>query len=522
MDYPGLMPFISDLPKHHVLSSDQYENITRLVSISKKFLKKAEIEQNDTVIESQKTIVLESGHQPNFLPHAGTWKKAFLLNQIFTKLKKSGNLTVAFFGFADQNISTARLLSKNQFPDLNKNGFTKIGFKIRDEDKPRSFNRVAKPSAEEWQKETDRIGQHFRFITEKTQYRNKSVRNQWDMIFDIFGTSYHRAENFAELNAIVFARICREIFDLNLLFFLYSDMHHENLFLEESKKILRNVREFNQVYNQEIVRNNLDIPTVPINHLPFWYECDCGVKLDLLPDASGTCELTCPVCMNQYTIRLGPDFENLEHYFKNMDFNAVSRNIIMAHGLGVSLFLSGTGGSFTYGRISDSISTVMGFHNPATLAWQSGDRYLGMMQKIVLWDLMKTFSLTPEDLLSASLNEKFEEKQDSISHHIGESEARNNLKEKKYWTGLRNSARSQVEFTRKFFSGTPSFIDILANFEQDTIIQMWEKAIDYSEVQKTGYQYRIRADINYPAVIFQDIKPAELPLIYESLKKIGV
>ena len=41
MDNPELMSFISDLPKYYVLSPDQYENITRLISISKKFLKKA-------------------------------------------------------------------------------------------------------------------------------------------------------------------------------------------------------------------------------------------------------------------------------------------------------------------------------------------------------------------------------------------------------------------------------------------------------------------------------------------------
>ncbi|MGA7628711.1 MAG: hypothetical protein WCA60_09480, partial [Methanoregula sp.] len=49
------------------------------------------------------TVILESGHQPNFLPHCGTWKKAFLLDRIYRKLQEKGIPAIAFFGLADQN-----------------------------------------------------------------------------------------------------------------------------------------------------------------------------------------------------------------------------------------------------------------------------------------------------------------------------------------------------------------------------------------------------------------------------------
>jgi len=522
MEKPGLKTFISDLPNYHVLNLNQQENVTRLIRVSKKFLKKANIDRKDISVESEKTIVLECGHQPNFLPHAGTWKKAFFLNKIHNHLIQNGSQSIAFFGLADQNISTARLLSKNQIPDLNKNGFTKIGFKIQDKDKSRSFNTVDKPDAEQWQREIDRIQQHYRDVVIKTKSCDEIVKKQWDQVVDILWTSYDYADNFAELNAVIFARICRELFDINLSFFLYSDMHHENLFLEESKNILKNVWQFNQIYNQEIVRNHLDIPPVHLNHLPFWYECECGVKLDLFLDTSGACEITCPGCLKNYHLSFDADFANLENYFSNMDFNAVSRNIIMAHGLGVTLFLSGTGGSSAYGRISNRISTDLGFHSPLTIAWQSKDHYLGMMQKIVIWELMRTFSLTPDNFLSTSLNEKIGQKFDAISQNIKDSEASNNQKDIKYWNGLENSAKNLVEYTQKIFFGTPSFIDILTNFQQDTIIQMWENAINNSEIQKNGYQYRICSDINYPVNVLQDITPADLPVMYESIKNIGV
>ena len=522
MDKTEMDTFLSDLSKYHILSLHQQENATALIRLSKKFSKKANIDQREIRIESEKTIVLESGHQPNFLPHAGTWKKAFLLNQVHERLQQNGNQSVAFFGFADQNISTARLLPKNQIPDLNKNGFTKIGFRINDEDKRRSFNKVDKPSAEQWQTEIDRIQQHYHRISLKTKSGDESIKEQWDQVLDIFWTSYDRAENFAEMNSVIFARICRDLFDINLSFFLYSDMHHEKLFLEESKKILRNVQQFNQIYNEEIARNNLEIPPVLPNHLPFWYECTCGSKLDLFLDASGACEITCPSCLKQYHLRFDTGFGNLDLYYENMDFNAVSRNIIMANGLGDTLFLSGTGGSAVYGRISDRISTELGFHRPLALAWQSKDHYLGMMQKIVIWELMKMFSVTLGDFIHSSLKEKIEQKFDTIARNVRESEARNNPKDIKYWNGMQNSAKNLVEYTQKIFSTTPSFIDILANFQQNTIIQMWEKAIGSAEVQKNGHMYRIHADINYPVNFLQDVTPEDLPALYESIKNPGV
>jgi hypothetical protein len=523
MEHQTMETFVSDLPKYHVLKPKQQENTARLIAISKKFLKKANINHEDIPAISERTIVLECGHQPNFLPHAGTWKKAFCLNRICNQLIENGNQPVAFFGLADQNISTARLLAKNQIPDLNKNGFMKIGFKIKNDEKTRSFYRISKPPAGQWQKEINTLELHYRNISEKTKFHNDIIKNQWDQILEILWTSYERAENFAELNSLVFARICSELFNINLFFFLYSEMHHSDfLFLDESKTILRNFRQFNQIYNQEIAGNNLDIPPVLPNHLPFWYECECGVKMDLNPDPSGVCDMTCPVCLKKSCLCFDPDFENLEQYYKKMDFNAVSRNIIMAHGLGVSLFLSGTGGSSVYGRISDRISHSLGFHSPVTLAWQSKDHYLGMMHKIMVWDLMKEFSLSPCDFINGTLQEKTGQKFSAISRNIREAEANNNEKDIKYFNGLENSAKNLVDFTRNMFTATPSFIDILANFQQDTIIKMWGKAISDSEIEKAGYMNRLRADINYPVIFLQEIQPAELPVFYESVRNLGV
>ena len=70
--------FIADLRNYHALTPEQQKNASALLEVSEKFHKKALITGDDIRVESDRTIILESGHQPNFLPHAGTWKKAFL------------------------------------------------------------------------------------------------------------------------------------------------------------------------------------------------------------------------------------------------------------------------------------------------------------------------------------------------------------------------------------------------------------------------------------------------------------
>ncbi len=231
--------FIYYLQNYHALTRHQCENISGLIKISEKFHKKAGIPVNDTTIESERTIILESGHQPNLLPHAGTFKKAFLLSHIQEKLVMTGDTSVPFFGFPDSNLSTARLLSRNQIPALNKKGVEPIGFRIYDDDRLKSFCTVKKPSSETWQSEIDTLGKFYAGISQKFPDTKYSSKTQLDQILEILGKSYDRADNFAELNAYIFAKICNEILDVNLLFFFYSDMQKEDLFINESRKILR-------------------------------------------------------------------------------------------------------------------------------------------------------------------------------------------------------------------------------------------------------------------------------------------
>jgi hypothetical protein len=517
-----LEKFVSELPGYHFLNEKQQENVSKLQEISKKFLQKAGVSPDAADSVSSSTIVLESGHQPNFLPHSGTWKKAFLLQRCQNQLKAEGKDAVAFFGFADRNISTARVLSKNQIPAMNREGSIKIGFNINNKDKFKTFCSVDKPTRENWEKEISRILLHYSDNAKKNRSEELFFREQWEYIYDHLWKSYERADNFAELNSIIFSRLCSDLFGIKPHFFLYSDMYRHTLFIDESQKILRNLSQFNQSYNRAILEKKLDIPHVSARHLPFWYNCDCGMKVDIEADVSFMSVIQCPACKKEYDLTFSDDFNNLSRYYKNMDFTAVSRNIAMAEGLGDTLFLTGVGGSLQYGKISDQISHDLGFHSPLSLAWRSRDYYLGRIHRAAMYELMKQFSLVTGDLLTPALHQKIAHTFHQLSLAIQEAESANNQKDRKHWSGMEGHAKNMAVFAKKIFSVTPSFLDILANQETKSIIAGWTGAFSVAEVKGEQNFYLMNKDITYPPHLLSDIPPDDLAVLYKNIRNIEV
>lgn len=522
MNPKNLENFVFDLPKYYILDEKQQKNASSLINVSRKFLQKAKITTNAGDTISGSTIILESGHQPNFLPHAGTWKKAFLLADIQKKLIAHGNASIAFFGFPDRNLSTARLLSRNQIPALNKKGVESIGFRINDADRLKSFCNVKKPSPDTWLTEINNIEKFYAEISNKFSDRKKISKTQLDQIVEILWKSYDLAENFAELNGYVFAKICREIFNINLMFFFYSDMQRERLFIDESRKILQYTHSYNQIYNRVIKEKGLDIPPVAEHHIPFWYHCECGGKVNLFLEDSPSCTGTCPVCKKEYHLVFDADFNNLHEYFASMDFNAVSRNVIMAEGLGDTLFISGRGGSVQYGVIADQISQELNFHHPISLAWQSKDLYLGMTHALALQELTKIFSLPARGLFESSLNEMICQRTQIISQKLSDAHQKKDYQEINTLAGMSNHAKNWPIIAQNIFSNTPSVLDILVNQDFTAITDVWTRALHNTEISKTNGLYVFKADIKYNNDLINDIKTEEIPRIYQIIRGLKV
>ncbi|MEN6488126.1 MAG: hypothetical protein ABFD66_04475 [Smithella sp.] len=515
----NLDDLILDLKNTPPLSSRQRENVNRLISVSKKFHDRMGIPSPDTEHVTPETIVLESGHQPNFLPHSGILKKAYLLSRIQKQINKNGYPCVAFFGYADQNLSTAKLLYRTHIPAANKNGRDTIGFLIPESDRNKRFCSQPKPSIEAWLKGLEKIKKHYLADFAKLTNKSEKIPPQLDKILDILQISYEPAQNFAELNAIIFSRICHDIFGIQLRFFLHSELQKELLFVEESRLLLQHYRNYNKIYNQVATEKNLDIPPVHLNHLPFWYHCNCGTKIDLFIDETNVARGECPTCYRKYALALGQDFIRLPEYYARMDFNAVSRNVIWAEGLGDALFLSGAGGSLRYGVISDQVTKTLRFRHPDSLSWRSTDYYLGLTHTLVLEELGKAVSTDLCDLPQAAIREKITGIMKDLEAKITVAErSGSGDKSLKALKSHLNRLENLLSTAEKNFSQVSSAIDLLVN-QNSAVPGLWEEALKKASITKNEKLNKIDADIVYPSSFVTGLSPEDIRQLYTSFRK---
>lgn len=506
-----------DLKRCPPLSDRQQENVARLISLSQKFHDRIGISGPDTERVTPETIILESGHQPNFLPHSGVWKKAYLLSRVQGQVKNEGGSCVAFFGYADQNLSTAKLLYRSYIPALNKDGREPIGFPIADKDRNKSFCSLPKPSIDAWQNELDRIKKHYLADSAKLKGQWGKTSLQPDKILDLLQQSYETAGNFAELNAIIFSRICHDILGIRVRFFLYSEVQKEHLFADESVHLLRHYREYNQIYNQVVAEKNLNIHPVHVNHLPFWYHCSCGTKIDLSVDETNTARGECPACCRKYAIAFGPDFMQLPEYYGQMDFNAVSRNIVLAEGLGDALFISGAGGSLRYGMIADRIAKKIGSRQPRILFWRSTDYYLGLTHAVILAELAKSIGSDPREVPRAAFCEKIAGMIQDLNVKITNAESGGSKTVKVLKNDL-NRLTNLVSTAEKNFALVPSVIDLFVN-QDPAIPGLWEDTLKEASITTVEEVNKMDADVLYPSRLLPDLSMEEIRQLYISLRK---
>ncbi len=510
--------FLSLLVSRTDLKEKQVENLEKLKRVVEKFHRDAETYHEIKHVLNREitkeTLVLESGHQPNFLPYAGVWRKAFLLHFFDKEISALDNSRecIPVFGFADYNLSTAKWLYRNRIPAMAKEGFEAIGFNVDRKDQWKRFDSIEKPSEDAWSKELERIKAFYERVMEKNK---NEVKENIERLMEEMRRSYELGKSFSDVNAILFSRICNVILSLDVLFFRYSDVQRAGVFMAEWERIISEFERFNRLYNEIVNRRRLkDIGNREENSVPFWYHCECGGKVPLavVDTSSVVCRGECPACGNRHELSL----RELEKHFENMSISAVTRNLVLSEGLGTSLFISGAGGGLRYGVISNELSREMGFHLPSTLVWSGRDYYLGLKHESALNELKKVFDLSIVDMLT--LNEegvvlKMRGKREELAKMIRDLELKEGNK-KLVWKyrGYYINTDTQTRIAGNIFSLTPSAFDIFVSPGFDTVLESWNNAIAQSEIEE-GEFYRIDRDVIYGderiAKIYRNVKVLE-------------
>lgn len=453
------------------------DNIESVVRCAEKFHRHAGIEMP----EIDGDVVVETGHQPNFLPHSGTFKKAFMANFL-----KSIDSVIPLFGIYDYNPATARLLYQNRVPDINKNGFKKIGFKLDKKDALRRFDQVEKPSRERWMQEIEKINEIY-----------SSAGIDW--IIDEMEKSYKLGKSFADVNAILFARICNYL-DINkVIFFKYSDLQKRGVFLNEWMEISKDVRKFNRIYNAVVTEKK--IPNGRINELtmaPFWYLCECGGNTPVYYNTIFTAK--CPICKTTY------EFNSIEEAFDRLSPRAVFRNLVFSKGLNTSLFISGSGGSLIYGQISNKMYSKFGIEKPLVAYWKSSDYYLSPMRRKIIYDISKLYG---EEFFKINIKRK-------------RAEWIEQLKSDKKFKGYYQYSHTLIQIAEKVFSLNYSIIDLLASANVDEVAEKWRTSLDKAVICKNEF-YSVVSDVDFGGKNYynQIIKLANESKVEDPAKLLG-
>ena len=509
--------FLSMLTSRNDLKERHIENLEKLKKVAEKFHRDAGTYQEikhvlDREI-TEKTLVLESGHQPNFLPYAGVWRKAFLLDFFDKEFSVLDNERecIPLFGFADYNLCTAKWLYQNRIPAMTKEGFETIGFKISGKDRWKRFDSIEKPLEAEWTKELERIRTFYRKAIKKNR---EEAKGNLERLMEEMWKSYELGKSFSDVNAILFSRVCNLLLGLNVLFFRYSDVQRAGIFMEEWEKIISELERFNRLHNETINRRGLDgIGYSNENSVPFWYHCDCGgkVPLSVVDTSSLVCEGRCPACGCAHKLRL----EELNILFERMSPDAVTRNLVFSEGLGTDIFISGAGGSLRYGVISNEVSREMGFNLPLTLVWTGRDYYSGIVHEMILNELKKAFDLGIGDMftLSEEVVLKMIEKRDELAEmlrNLGQEEENKKLIQK--YKGYYINTSTQTRIAGNIFSLIPSILDIFVSVGFDGVSESWRSALGNLEIEE-GEFYKIERDVIYGdervARIYRNVKVLE-------------
>ena len=464
-----LSEYITEI-ENRGLSASQKENVEKVVTLSEKFHRDAGIEAGQRRVD-ERTVVIESGHQPNFLPHAGTWKKAFLGDYLSKKIEGA----IFLFGFADQNLSTAQILSQSRVPAATKTGSLSIGFKIPEKERWKTFDSISKPAPEEFEEEIARLKGHYpEGLGEMEALMRKS---------------YERAKNLADMNSFIYANLC-SAWGLSAHFFRYSDVQKAALFPEGYEKLLSLLPRYNSIYNRVLAEEKIeDMRPLDMDSAPFWLHCPCGGKVQMRL-AGGVLFGKC-TCGKEHEFAV----EQAARHIHEMSPAAVSRNIVFAQGLGTSVFLSGAGGGLRYGRISDAISKEMGLALPATIAWKGRDYYLGKTHKAVLKDLARNAGIDSFVDMEA-VRARIEGRKKELAEAIKSSQDKKELQK---YQGQAKTLEVQLAMAEEVFSLVPSFLDELVSLGSPVVLQAWERMLAGAHVENADDAYLISRDTVFDA-----------------------
>ena len=290
-------------------------NRIKIAKISEKFHRKAntltpKVRYSLELLANKDVVIIESAHQPTLFPYSGTMVKPVLAHIIAESLREKGLSVVELFGLLDTDDIKTGWHRRTHLPDMSsKDGILVIRKDVTS--KKKIFNVVSAPDNKEiteWKdalvnwvrrnrKAINRIAGEEVISGAKEKFFFEQIKE----IFNLWRNIQAQADSYGSFNSLFLTHVINNYWDYPTLFIPYSSCI--SVFEKEISVLIEKGEKYAESHNRHrtsIKRHiNINFTKVEQNHVPFWYICNCGVKVRLFKEKESL-EGCCENCYDSY------------------------------------------------------------------------------------------------------------------------------------------------------------------------------------------------------------------------------
>lgn len=376
-------------------------NRIEIAKISKKFHERAntlteEVEISLELLTKRKTVVIESAHQPSLFPYSGTMIKPVLVHLIAEKLRQQGLSVVELFGLLDTDDIKTGWHRRTELPDIS----SKDGILAIRKDSPSKkliFNAVPSPTLYEitewknilvnWVKQNQKRKNRNATIVPNDTIIDPGKENiffeQIREIFDLWKEIQINADSYGLFNSLFLSQLINNYWNYPTLFIPYSSSIP--IFEQEINKVIgymHNYPENHNNYRKSIEKYiDIDFSELPQNYFPFWYICNCGIKIRLLID-NETVKGECEGCGMTIELKLN----EINNHIMKFSPQAISRHLLFFEGLKPSAYISGWG-AMPFTLVAKGIADDLSLYYPPIIPFRPNEQQYGIGKLKALFEL---------------------------------------------------------------------------------------------------------------------------------------
>ena len=448
-------------------------NREKIAEISEQFHKRADtlthkVKQSLELLTNKEVVLIESAHQPSLFPYSGTMIKPVLAHVIADSLRKQGLPVVELFGLLDTDDIKTGWHRRTHLPDMNsKDGILAIRKDMAS--KKLIFNAVPAPDLKEitkwkdtlvnWVKQNRKAINRIAGEEVIDRSKEKIFFERIKEIFCLWKDIQAHADSYGSFNSLFLTQLVNNHWDYPTLFIPYSSSMV--VFENEIEALIENGNRYAESYNnhRKTIKKHITInfTELALNHVPFWYVCNCGVKVRLFME-DGTLKGNCKNC----GMKLVSDIRENSAYVGNLSPYAISRHLIFFEGLKPAAYISGWG-AMPFTLVARGIAGDFYLHFPPIIPFRIKKEYEGIGQLRPLLEL-KQKGLSPLGIESEM--ELLEIKATKLKEEGKHKEYKEVKKDLRDLNAIKNALACY-----------PSILDYWINFGIGTTRDNWEEFI---------------------------------------------